>query len=65
MCDQYSDYSVTFDGIGHPPSTHPDVGHCSQMALFTRKATNQDRDADVAQEHNYSKVKLIAGACTL
>ncbi len=29
-------YSVKLSGVGDPPEGREEVGHCSQMALFTR-----------------------------
>lgn len=35
-------YSVTFDGVGNPPVGSPDVGHCSQIAVFHRLETQPE-----------------------
>lgn len=35
MCSRYR-YVVKFSGIGDPPSGNQHLGHCSQMAIFTR-----------------------------
>ncbi len=31
-------YVVTYDGVGEPTEGNSHVGHCSQIALFTRKS---------------------------
>lgn len=39
ICSSYA-YSVTFDGVGDPPDAHPDIGHCTQIAIFRKLNSN-------------------------
>ena len=43
------DYSVSFTGVGDPPPDFQDVGHCSQIAIFERKA-REDPSLEDMQE---------------
>ena len=36
MCEAYPLYSVEVSGVGEPPAESRHVGHCSQMATFSR-----------------------------
>lgn len=36
-CRSHPEYTVWFTGVGEAPNTHPDVGHCSQIAVFERQ----------------------------
>ena len=37
-------YKVSFDGVGDPKPEFPDVGHCTQIAIFERTARDDAED---------------------
>lgn len=44
ISDKY-DYRVEYSGVGNPPPHKQHVGHCSQLATFTRTDVTMATDA--------------------
>ena len=41
-CDDIAekyDYDVQYDGVGDPPEQSSHLGHCTQIAMFTKRNT--------------------------
>ena len=34
-------FTVTFDGVGHPPVSNPSIGFCTQIAFFEAKNNSE------------------------
>ena len=59
-------YSVEFDGVGEPPPTHPNVGFCSQIAVFRSNFASSDFirvDIDPLSSHDMVSCTLIIINC--
>ena len=58
VAEQYG-YSVEYDGMGDPPAERSDVGHCSQMALFLRKTSEEAGDVMASDEGGDTPYKQV------
>ena len=52
-------YTVTYDGVGEPTEGNSSVGHCSQMALFTRTGDHALNMGDMDEANPYQLVCIL------
>ena len=52
IVSDYPTYSVQLSGVGDPPEGREEVGHCSQMALFTRDDSDVCANNTVGTPYN-------------
>lgn len=59
MASRYS-YSVEFTGVGEPPTGAEDVGYCTQIGVFRKKAEAAGlADLEHHGEHVYEVVSVL------
>ena len=65
VASRYS-YSVEFTGVGEPPTGAEDVGYCTQIGVFRKKAAAAGlADLEHHGEHVYEVVSVICSQSKL
>lgn len=53
-------YTVVFSGVGEPPSGREHLGHCSQMAVFSRvEGTDMEEATEIETPYEVVSLNVI------
>ena len=57
MAEKY-DYDIQYDGVGDPPAQLTHLGHCTQIAMFTRRNTRLSLPQINSADDSYELVTM-------